>query len=73
MLDMGKMAYETGSAKMYLAEQEVAEAEVVDIAHNQDSWLMNSDPPARGQVEAGQVAGDIGRKPLRAYHTVHSS
>jgi hypothetical protein len=70
-LNTGKMVYETGSAKMYLAEQEVAEAGVVaDIAHNQDSWLMNSGPPARGQR---QVAEDIGRKPLQAYHTVHSS
>ena len=37
-LNTGKMVYGTGSAKMYLAEQEVAEAGVlVDIAHNQDS------------------------------------
>jgi hypothetical protein len=70
VLDMGKMVYETGSAKMYLTEQEVAEAEVVDIAHNQDSWLMDSDPPAR--VEVGQVAGDIGHKPLQVY-TVHNN
>ena len=34
---------------------------------------MNSGPPARGPVEAGQVAEDIDRKPPQAYHTVHSS
>lgn len=68
------MVYETEClAKMYLAGEEVAEAEVVvDIAHIQDSCLMNSVPPDRGLEEAGQ-AEDIGHKALQAYHTVRSS
>jgi hypothetical protein len=58
--------------KMYLAGEEVAEAEEVDIAHTQaDSCLMNSGPPDRGLEEAGQ-AGDIDHKALQAYHTVRS-
>lgn len=77
MLNTSKMVYETGcSARMYLAGEEVAEVEVLDIAHTQaDSYSMSSGPPApvQGQVEAGLAEGDIGRKPLRAYHTVCSS
>jgi hypothetical protein len=65
-LNTSKMMHETGLAKMYLAGQEVAGAGEVDIAHIQDSYLMNSGPPARGEQEAGQVEVDIGRKPLQA-------
>ena len=45
MLNTGKLVHETGSMKMYLAEQKAAEAGVIDIAHNQDSWSMNSGHP----------------------------
>ena len=58
---------------MYLAGEEVAEAEEVDTAHTQaDSCLMNSDPPDRGLEEAGQVE-DIDHKALQAYHTARST
>lgn len=59
--------------KMYLAGEEVAEVEEVDIVHTQaaDSCLMDSDPPDR-VVGAGQ-AEDIDHKALPAYHTVDSS
>jgi hypothetical protein len=77
VLNTNKMVYGTDwLAKMYLAGEVVAEEGEVDIApHTQvDSYLMNSDPPDRGQEleEAGQ-AEDIGHKALRAYHTVRSS
>jgi hypothetical protein len=49
MLNTGKLVHETGSVKIYLAEQKVAKAGVIDIAHNQDldqdSWLMSSGHP----------------------------
>lgn len=73
-LNTDKMMHETEcSEKMYLAGEEVAEAEEVDIAHTQvaDSCLMNSGPPDRGAEEEGQV--DIEHKVLQAYHIVHSS
>jgi hypothetical protein len=74
-LNTNKTVYETDclEEKMYLAGEEVAEAEeVVDIAHTQaDSCLMNSGPPDRGLEEA--EAEDIDHKALQAYHTVHSS
>ena len=64
------------SEKMYLAGEEVAEAEGVDIAHAHtpavDSCLMNSGPPDRVEGEAGQ-AEDIDHKALQVYHTVHST
>ena len=66
MLNTSKMMHERGLAKMYLAEQEVAEAGEVDTAHIQDSCLMDSDPPAREDQEAGQVEVGIGCKPLQA-------
>jgi hypothetical protein len=73
-LNTNKMVYETDCLeKMYLAGEEVAEAEEVGIAHTQaDSCLMNSGPPDRGLEEAGQ-AEDIDHKALQAYHTVCSS
>ena len=66
MLNTSKMMHETGLAKMYLAEQEVAEAGEVDIAHIQDSCSMDWDPPARGEREVGQVEVGIGCKLLQA-------
>jgi hypothetical protein len=68
------MVYETNCLeKMYLAGEEVAEAEEVDIAHTQtDSCLMGSSPPDQGPVEAEQ-AEDIEHKALQASHTVHNS
>jgi hypothetical protein len=74
-LNTNKMVYAMDCLeKMYLAEEEVAEAEEVDIAHTQASWLMNSGPPDRGLEVAGQgQAGDIDHKALQAYYTVHSS
>lgn len=73
-LHTDKMVYETEClARMYLAGEELADVEEVDIAHiRADFYLTNLRPQDRGLEEAGQ-AEDIGHKALLAYHTVRST